>query len=79
MGNLRFPGWEKPLREAQSATDLDRMLEKVHETEAAMFVRCLELASTADGNVEREAMRIASDELLKIKIEKLKWPDISAA
>ena len=38
MEALRFPVWEKPFREAQSEIDLDKLVEKIHETEAAMFV-----------------------------------------
>jgi hypothetical protein len=74
MDNLQFPRWEKPLREALSECDLRKLVEKVHETEAAMFIRWQELAATADGHLELAAMRRAADALLRIKTEKLKWP-----
>ena len=74
MGDLRFPSWEKPFREALVETDLNKLLEKIHAKEGAMFVRWQELASSNDEHVEREAMRAATEELLKLKSEKLKWP-----
>ena len=74
MEALRFPVWEKPFREAQSEIDLDKLVEKIHETEAAMFVRWQELASSRDSRVELDAMDRACQDLLMIRVEKLRWP-----
>jgi hypothetical protein len=66
--------WEAPFRAVQRESDPEKLLEKLHETEAAMFARWQELGTSPDTNAEREAMRRATDVLLKIKTEKLKWP-----
>jgi hypothetical protein len=67
-------GWEKSYRAALQETDVRKLHESVLEAEGALFVRAQELASSNDGHVEREAISKASEALLRVKIEKLKWP-----
>jgi hypothetical protein len=70
--------WEQPLREAQSETDLEKVEEKCSAAESAMWNRMRELDNSPADNAEREAMKQAAQELLKIRSEKLGWPGLSS-
>jgi hypothetical protein len=59
--------------------DVARLTARVHAAEAAIFVRWQELGEGARGNSEWNAMNAATEELLSIKIHKLKWPDFRPA
>jgi len=47
----------------------------IGEAEAAIFLRQQELAPLSDGAVERQEMAEAAKVLLRLKIEKLGWPN----
>lgn len=73
---MDYPSWQMPLREAQTANDIEVVEKKVFEAEAAIFERTQELAESTDGDHEREAIERGLAELLKLKTEKLKWPPV---
>jgi type IV pilus assembly protein PilA len=75
MDYMRFPAWEKPLREARSETDLVKRAEKVAETELAMWSRLQKLNNWPDACAETEAIWEACQEVWRMKSEILRWPD----
>ncbi len=56
-------------------TNPDELREKVAEAEAAIFVRLQVLAKSSNGAVEKQALQDASQLLLSLKKEALKFPD----
>jgi hypothetical protein len=76
MTELRFP-WEKPLLEAQSENDLQKLASKVEAAETAIFLRLSEVSNSRAGQQELEALQRAARELLIIKNEKLRWPRVN--
>jgi hypothetical protein len=74
MGNLQQSDWERLLQEARSETDTGKLREKLEAAEVALFTRAQELFESREGHEESAAIRRASDELLQIKTERLKWP-----
>jgi hypothetical protein len=53
----------------------DRLTARVYDAEWAIFQRWQELGPRASTAEERIAMAAGVEELLSIKIHKLKWPD----
>jgi hypothetical protein len=72
--DLSYPKWQAPLQKAQLETEPQKIQEQVFQAEAAIFRRLQELALSADGHHESQAISRATNELLRIKTEKLKWP-----
>ncbi|MGC2769470.1 MAG: hypothetical protein WB607_28490 [Candidatus Acidiferrum sp.] len=66
--------WKVPFESMLTETDETKLTELVHATEAAMFRRWQELASSSDHHEERSEMDVASAALLSIKTHKLGWP-----
>ena len=76
---FQYPQWQVPLHQAQMETYLAKLQERVLQAEAAIFERLQELARSNDGHEESEEIANATRELLRIKSEKLKWPDPNAS
>lgn len=76
MDHMRYPAWQKPLREAIQETNQHKLLRLVGEAEAAIFQRLQELARTHDGDEESRAIHKACQDLLEIKTERLGWPGV---
>jgi hypothetical protein len=72
--DLLYPEWQNPLLQAQLETDPQRVQERVFQAEAAIFARLQELAGSSDRHQESAAISNATEELLRIKTDKLKWP-----
>jgi hypothetical protein len=68
-------GWKRLVQEALVEVNPDRLREKVGEAEAAVFQRLQALASNSDGSEELHALQDASNTLLVLKREVLKFPD----
>ena len=70
--------WEQLYQEAVDETDINRLTQRVHVAEAAMFYRWQELAESKRAAEQKEHQRLqeASEGLLKIKSERLKWPGL---
>jgi hypothetical protein len=76
---VRTSGWRRKFDRAMREPDLARLTARVHAAEAAIFLRWQELGEGARGNSEWNSMHAATEELLLIKIHKLKWPDFRLA
>jgi hypothetical protein len=72
---VRRPSWSREIERAMRATDLATLVDLVHAAEKALFLRCQELGDCPNTIDEREAIRAATNNLLAIKIHRLKWPD----
>jgi hypothetical protein len=68
-------GWRESYWKAIQESDHKKLTGYVHETEAGIFKRLRELASSADHHEERDELRCASADLLAIKTYKLGWPE----
>jgi len=53
----------------------EKLLTAIHATEAALFERWQQLSDEPGHDSERAAMKVASQDLLAIKIHRLGWPD----
>jgi len=67
--------WRESYEKAIQESDKTKLAGYVHETEAGIFKRFQELASSSDHHEERAEIEGASAGLLAIKIHKLGWPD----
>jgi hypothetical protein len=74
MSDFLYPSWQIPLQEAVDEPDLQKLPEKLHAAEAAIFLRLQELSASSDGHNESDSIRLACREMLKIQTERLKWP-----
>jgi hypothetical protein len=68
-------GWREAYRKTRNDQDSTKLVEHLLETEGAIFVRLLELKSSQDHDRERAEIQEAVIGLLKIKTERLGWPD----
>jgi hypothetical protein len=70
-------GWREAYRKTRNDQDSTKLVEHVLETEGAIFVRLQELNPSQDRDHDRERAEIqeAVIDLLKIKTERLGWPD----
>jgi hypothetical protein len=73
---MKYPSWQKPLEEALLETDPDRLTASVCAAEEALLLRSHELIDAPDDGKERQAIKAATEELLRIKTERLGWPPI---
>jgi hypothetical protein len=67
--------WQAIVDEAVVELDLDKLRAKIAEAEATIFKRLQALGQTAEGTEERNALQDASNTLLTLKREVLKFPD----
>jgi phage terminase Nu1 subunit (DNA packaging protein) len=81
MANTLSRSWEQLYQEAVDEADVNNLTRRVHVAEAAMFYRWQELAESKLTAEQREHQRLqeASEGLLRIKTEKLKWPGLDFA
>ena len=66
--------WQRMLHEALVEQDPERLKERVADAEAAVFLRLQDLAQAQDSPAERNALQDASNALLALKIDTLKFP-----
>ncbi len=66
--------WKQPLLEALMETDKNKLTERVHAAEAAIFDRLRVMENSADGHGERREIQEACASLLDIQVNKLEWP-----
>jgi hypothetical protein len=72
---VRIPGWKREVERAVRELDPARLTACVYDAEWAIFQRWQELGARSGHTEERIEMATAVDELLSIKIHRLKWPD----
>ena len=75
MSHLQHWEWEVWIQLAESEPDLEKATKYVEEAETAMYFRAIALVHSFNGHEESDALRRGSDRLLRIKSQKLKWPD----
>ena len=71
--NYKFE-WQRALHEALLEQDPEKLKERVAEAEAAVFLRLQDLALVQEASVERLALQDASEALLNLKTDGLKFP-----
>jgi hypothetical protein len=69
------PSWRQLYLNAQREKGVQRITQAVMAAETAIFERWLELSQSAGDCEERKQLHEASDELLRLKSEKLGWPN----
>jgi hypothetical protein len=74
MDNYNFE-WQQTLREALMERDPDRLRDRVAEAEAAVFLRLQDLGQAQGSFAERRALHEATETLLALKRDALKFPD----
>jgi hypothetical protein len=68
------PSWRSVYLDALQAKGIERVTSAVTAAETAIFERWQEISGQPGDVQEREQLRMASEELLKIQQEKLNWP-----
>jgi hypothetical protein len=68
-GELKYPSWQTPFREAILEADPEELAKKVQELEAAISKRLQVIASDADHEDERRAIADATSILRVLKKE----------
>ena len=67
--------WKRLVQQALVEVNPDKLKEKVGNAEAAIFQRLQVLERSSDSSAERHALQDASNTLLMLKREVLKYPD----
>jgi glycyl-tRNA synthetase beta subunit len=67
--------WKKLVQQALVEPNPDKLKEKVADAESAIFQRLQALERSSESSVERHALQDASNTLLTLKREVLKYPD----
>ncbi len=77
--DISFPAWQPELQAAVNEPETERLLERVHAAEIAIFNRLQELAKdsipASSLKIEREALSSAMKTLLSLKRDRLGFPD----
>lgn len=73
-GTRKFE-WQNIIRAAQLETDPEQLKQKIGEAEAALFQRLQVLQQNPEATEERNALQDASNTLLMLKRDVLKFPD----
>ena len=66
--------WKRLIQKALRENEPEKLSDPVRASEGALFVRWQELREN-EGLEERASMQAAADNLLAIKIHKLRWPN----
>ena len=70
--------WKQKYLALGHNTDVKRLTQAVMAAETAIYVRMQEFSGESDHWEERAAIEAANKELLKIKTQKLGWPNPSS-
>jgi hypothetical protein len=74
-GELKYPKWQGPLREAILEFNREKLAEKLQKVESLILERFQQLHRGTDGASEREALNDALSTLRVLRQEKLDYPD----
>ena len=72
---LRFPEWQQPYLAVLMEADRKKLMDRVTDTENAIFNRLQSVAGNADHHAERQAIKDALNALRVLKRETLDFPD----
>jgi hypothetical protein len=67
--------WLDLYKSCLSETNPDKLEKLIYQTEGAIFLRSQELSTEHHLSEEVRALKEAAQKLLKLKTEKLGWPD----
>jgi hypothetical protein len=70
-GELKYPSWQTPLREAILEAAPEKLAKKIQEVEGAISQRLKAMTSHADHDDERQAIADATSILRVLKKEEL--------
>ncbi len=76
--DLPFPAWQREHKAALLELDPEKLRERVHAAEAAIFNRLQELAQSSDSQDHKAKGQAIEDALASLRIlqrEKLSFPD----
>jgi hypothetical protein len=73
--SARTSSWKQIYLSLSRERDVKRLTEAVMAVEAAIYQRVQELNGSSDHSDERTEIEAANEELLKIKTQRLGWPD----
>jgi hypothetical protein len=76
MRDSHSSSWKEPYLAALREPDKEKLVELVHATELAMFLRQQELANSDDHHEERSETALACENLLTLKTHMLGWPSV---
>jgi hypothetical protein len=71
---LKYPSWQRPLREAILEFDRETLTEKIKEVETLVLKRLKEMSSDPDHDDERQALADATTVLCELKKARLSYP-----
>jgi hypothetical protein len=75
MNNDKSSDWKRLLDAVMAETDKRKLEGLAQQLENALFLRSQELeAGNGSTEVERQAIKVAIDKLLQVKVEKLGFP-----
>lgn len=74
---ISFPAWQSEVQAAVNEPNTEKLLERVHAAEVAIFNRLQEFgkAPQSASSAEREALNAAMKTLLSLKRDRLGFPD----
>lgn len=75
MGHLHQDEWEFLVERAETEPDLEKVRQYVEDVETAMLLDAMDGAESRNGHVDHAVSRKICDRLLRIKRDRLKWPD----
>lgn len=67
--------WRTLYEAALAETDVTSLERLIYNTEEAVTLRLQELVRTSPDSPELRELRSAADELLRLKVQRLGWPD----
>ena len=73
----RFPSWQSEVQAAINEADQQRLLNRVHAAEVAIFTRLQEIGKAGPHDAERESLADAVEKLRLLKRDRLGFPDWS--
>jgi hypothetical protein len=73
--SVQIPSWKTAYEKTLWELDAEKLLTLIHAAEGALFDRWQDLGDEPGYTRERVVMKIAADDLLAIKINRLGWPD----
>lgn len=69
--------WRKLYRATLSERDLEKLRDRIYETEAAIFLRLQTLEKGSVSEAEQNEIEQATAAILRLKVEQLHFPQLS--
>jgi hypothetical protein len=67
--------WRTLYTAALAETDITALADLVYKTEEAITLSLQEFVRTSPGSAELSELRAAANQLLRVKVQRLGWPD----